>query len=208
MFGLSASELSTIKKLSTPIKIQDFLDAIPLNWEKKGETYMSPRRALRANKMHCLEGALVAALALWIYGKKPLLLDLKAHGDDDHVVALYRQNGYWGAISKTNHASLRFRDPIYKTIRELALSYFHEYFSDVTGKKVLRWYSSRPFNLERLGTEWITAEEDLFYIAEAIDDAPHTAIVPQKNLRYLRKADSMERRAGKLREWRREDART
>src|SRR3989338_6552129 len=127
MFGLSKKELAIFKKLNTPIKIQDFLDKIPMNWEKKGETYFSPRRALEARKMHCLEGAIFAATALWLQGEKPLLLDLKAKGDDDHVVALYRRNGYWGAISKTNHAALRFRDPVFKTLRELAVSYFHEY---------------------------------------------------------------------------------
>ena len=121
MFGLSKKELVVFKKLNTPIKIQNFLDKIPMNWEKRGETYMSPRRALRAQNMHCLEGAVFAATALWLQGEKPLLLDLKANGDDDHVVALYKRNGYWGAISKTNHAALRFRDPVYKTIRELAL---------------------------------------------------------------------------------------
>ena len=140
MFGLTKQELKIFKKLNTPIKIQDFLDKIPMNWEKKGETYFSPRRALEARKMHCLEGAIFAATALWLQGEKPLLLDLKAKGDDDHVVALYRRNGYWGAISKTNHAALRFRDPVYKTIRELALSYFHEYFLDRDGKKILDFY--------------------------------------------------------------------
>ncbi|MBP9718564.1 hypothetical protein KBD59_04700 [Candidatus Gracilibacteria bacterium] len=201
MFGLSNLELKTLKKLSTPIKIQDFLDAVPLNWEKKGETYMSPRRVLRENKMHCLEGALLAATALWVQGKPAMLLDLKCDGDDDHVVALYKQNGYWGAISKTNHCSLRFRDPIYKNLRELALSYFHEYFSNTTGKKVLRSYSSTPFDLKKLGEKWITTEEELFFIAEAVDEAPHTQIIPKKNIKLIRKADTMERRAGQLIEW-------
>ncbi len=208
MFGLTRSELSILKKLSTPIKIQDFLDSVPLNWEKKKETYMSPRRTLRENKMHCFEGALVAAAALWIHGQEPLILDLKADGDDDHVVALYKQNGYWGAISKTNHSSLRFRDPIYKTIRELALSYFHEYFSNTTGKKVLRSYSTKPLNLKKFGTAWITATEDLYNLVEAIDFAPHTKIIPKKNLKLIRKADVMERRAGELTEWKRNDPRT
>lgn len=208
MFGLTRTELTALKKLSTPIKIQDFLDATPLNWEKKKETYMSPRRMLRENKMHCFEGALVAAAALWIHGQEPLLLDLKADGDDDHVVALYKQNGYWGAISKTNHSSLRFRDPIYKTIRELALSYFHEYFSNTTGKKVLRSYSTKPLNLKKFGTTWLTAEEDLHPIVEAIDFARHTKIIPPKNHKLIRNADVMERRAGELIEWKRSDPRT
>lgn len=208
MFGLTKQELKILKKLSTPIKIQDFLDKVPMNWEKRGETYFSPRRALKMKKMHCLEGALAAATALWLQGEKPLLLDLKAKGDDDHVVALYRRNGYWGAISKTNHAALRFRDPVYKTLRELALSYFHEYFRNSDGKKILVSYSARPFNLRSLGRKWVTAEEDLHYIVEAIDLAPHKQIYPKKNRSLIRPADIMERRAGKIIEWKRSHPRT
>lgn len=207
MFGLTKAELRILKKLSTPIRIQNFLDIMPINWEKKGETYMSPRRALRARKMHCLEGALVAAAALWLQGEKPLLLDLKTEGDDDHVVTLYRRNGYWGAISKTNHATLRFRDPVYKTIRELALSYFHEYFINRSGRKCLRSYS-KPFDLTKLGTNWVTTEKDLFAIAEAIDESRHYPLVHKKNIRLLRPADTMEREAGKLIEWKRSSRHT
>lgn len=207
MFGLTARELTTLKKLSSPIKIQDFLDTFPINHEKQGETYMSPRRTLREGKMHCLEGALVAAVALWLRGEPALLMDLKTKGDDDHVVALYKRNGYWGAISKTNHTSLRFRDPVYKTLRELALSYFHEYFLDSNGKKVLRSFSE-PFNLKKLGTQWITADEDLFHIAAAIDTSVHHTLVPKKNIRLIRPADGMERKAGKLIEWKKSNART
>lgn len=207
-FGLTPAEFKVLKSLSTPIKIQNYLDAMPLNWEKHGETYMSPRRVLQAHKMHCFEGALLAAAALWVQGELPLLLDLRAKSDDDHVVALYRRHGYWGAISKTNHASLRFRDPVYRTLRELALSYFHEYFSDRTGRKVLREYSSRPFNLTPFSTAWITASEDLDDIADALDRAPHQPIVPKKNRRLLRRADAMERQAGRLREWSRSDPST
>ena len=197
MLGLSPRELAVLKKLSTPIRIQDFLDTFSINW---GEEYLSPRKVLRLKKMHCLEGALLAALALWIRGEKPLLLDLKVEGDEDHVVALYKRNGYWGAISKTNHASLRFRDPVYRTIRELALSYFHEYFNNKSRKKVLRSYS-KPFNLKRLGTKWITAEDDLYFIADAIDRSPHFPIVPKKNKKMIRRADRVELRAGEIVEW-------
>lgn len=207
-FGLSAKELTLLQSLNSPIKIQRWLDATPLNWEKRGETYMSPRRVLREKKMHCFEGAVLAATALWLHGEPPLLLDLRAQGDDDHVVALYRRHGYWGALSKTNHASLRFRDPIYKTLRELALSYFHEYFSNQTGKKVLREYSTKPFNLKKFGTTWITAETDLDTIAQTLDAAQHTKLIPTRNRRYIRPADTMERRAGRLQEWRKTDPRT
>jgi hypothetical protein len=201
MFNLSKAELKILKKLNTPIKIQDFLDTLPINFEKLGDTQMSPRRVLREKKAHCIEGALLAATALWLHGKEPLLLDLKAvPHDDDHVVALYKINGLWGAISKTNHATVRFRDPIYKTVRELVQSYFHEYFLNKNGKKVLHSYS-KPFNLKTLGTEWITSEEDLWDLAEVLDQSLHYPLYPKKNKKYIRKADQMERKAGKLLEW-------
>ena len=208
MFGLTKDEEKMFKKLDTPIKIQKYLDTFPINWEKRGETYMSPREVLRKQKMHCMEGALVAVTALWMHGEEPLLLDLRAHGDDDHVIALYKRGGCWGAISKTNHSTLRYRDPVYKSIRELALSYFHEYFNDKIGKKALREYSTRPFNMKKLGTKWITTEDDLQYIAQAIDDAPHSRLFPKKQEKYIRKADPMERRASLLVEWKRTHPRT
>ncbi|MFA6297108.1 MAG: hypothetical protein WC629_00940 [Candidatus Paceibacterota bacterium] len=190
-----------LKKLSTPQKIQDFLDTLPFNFEKGGDTYMSPKRVLKENKAHCIEGAMLAATALWMHGEQPLLLDLKAHpGDMDHVVALYKQNGYWGAISKTNHAVLRFRDPIYKTVRELALSYFHEYFLNTTGKKTLRGYS-KPLNLKKFGKEWITTEKDLWIIADALDNTKHFPFIPEKNKKSIRNAVKIEREAGSIIEW-------
>ncbi len=199
---------NALASLATPIKIQNFLDSVPINWEKKGETCMSVERSLQAQKMHCFEGALVAAAALMMHGDAPLLLDLKTSVGDDHVVALYRRNGYWGAISKTNHATLRFRDPIYKTLRELTLSYFHEYFDNDTGKKILYKYSAKPFDLRAYGTEWLTSEKDLFHIADAVDRAPHSSLVPKKNVRLIRKADKMELKAGKMVEWKKKDRRT
>jgi hypothetical protein len=208
MFSFTPSELKIFTSLSTPIKIQDYLDAMPTNWEKKGETCMSPRRVLANKKAHCLEGAMLAAAALWVHGEPPLLFDLKTANRDDHVVALYRRNGYWGAISKTNHATLRFRDPVYKTLRELALSYFHEYFDNATGKKILRAYSAKPFDLRQYGDEWITSEEELFHIDRAIDRAPHVSLMPKKNGRMIRLADKIERKAGRITEWRKSDPRT
>ncbi len=208
MFNLTKSELKILKKLSTPIKIQDYLDSMPVNWEKKGETYMSPRRSLKAGKMHCFEGALVAAVALWLKGQKPLLLDFKNKGDEDHVVALYKINGYWGAISKTNHSTLRYRDPVYKTIRELVMSYFLEYWRVRDGKKTLGSYSTEPFDLRKYGTKWVTTDEDMFDMIEDIDTAPHTQIYPKKNKKFLRRADGMERKAGNMIEWKRNHPRT
>jgi hypothetical protein len=204
-FGLSSDELAVLYSLSTPEKIQDYLDTLPINFEKRRETCMSPRQVLNTGKAHCIEGAMIAAVALWLRGEKPLLLDLKTiRGDDDHVVALYKRNGRWGAISKTNHATLRFRDPIYKSVRELAASYFHEYFLDSNGQKTLRSHSG-AFNLAKFGKKWITSEEDLWEIAAAIDTVPHFALFPKGSERYIRTADSMERKAGVLTEWKRSD---
>ena len=208
MFGLTDKEYSILKNLSTPEKIQEYLDQLPINHEKGGDTYMSPRRVFREKKAHCIEGALVAAAALMMHGEEPLLLDLKAlRIDDDHVVALYRRHGYWGALSKTNHAVLRFRDPIYRTVRELALSYFHEYFKTDTGQKTLQSYS-RPLRLRRFGVAWLTAEEDLWNIADALDALPHFPLVPVANRRYIRKASPLERQAGRLSEWEKKNHRT
>ena len=203
MFGLTRDELRIVKQLKTPIQIQDFLDAIPMNHEKQGDTHFSPRRVLRERKAHCIEGALLAATALWLSGEPPLIMDLSTRpgsGDDDHVVALYKRGGYWGAISKTNHATLRFRDPVYRTPRELALSYFHEWFMFSTSEKTLVSYS-RPLNLARLGIDWITAEEDLWHLDDVLNDLPHYDLVPKGNRKHIRKADTMELTAGKLVEW-------
>jgi hypothetical protein len=201
MLGLNDQELEVFAKLTTPAKIQDFLDTIPMNHEKQGETCLSPRRVLRERKAHCLEGALLAATALWLRGEPPVLLELKATArDQDHALALYKRGGHWGALSKTNHATVRFRDPVYRTIRELALSYFHEYFLDSTGEKTLRAYT-RPFGLKKFGDAWVTQEGDLWDIAYALHDAPHFPLLPEKNQRHIRPADRMERKAGSLIEW-------
>ena len=208
--GLTTREYHTLARLSTPIKIQDFLDAIPMNWEKKGDTHMSPRLVLRNQKAHCIEGALLAALALWVHGEPPLIMDLSARpgrGDFDHVVALYKRGGYFGAISKTNHATIRFRDPIYRTPRELALSYFHEWFLNTNGEKTLESYS-KPLDMCSFGTDWITAEEDLWEVADALNTLTHYNLVPKGNWRYVRRADPMELKAGRLIEWSKSDKRT
>ena len=192
-------EFAVFKKLTTPAKIQDFLEQIPINFEEGGETYYSPREALKHKRAHCMEGALIAAAALWYQGKPPLLLDLKTSARDvDHVVALFRHRGKWGAISKTNHAVLRYRDPIYRDVRELAMSYFHEYFLD-NGKKTLLGYS-KPFDLSRHNTDWLATKENLQHIVDDLDDSPHFPIVGKKT-GPLRKASRLEIAAGKLVEW-------
>lgn len=208
MFGLTPAELSVFKKLSTPQKIQDYLDTIPRNYEKKGQTCYSARMVLREQKAHCVEGAFFAAAALLVHGEKPLLMDFQTTPEDeDHVIALFRQNGYWGAISKTNHPVLRYRDPIYKTPRELALTYFHEYFMTQNGKKTLRAYS-KPFSLLPYVSKFVTSEERLWDVVEDLDDSPHFPLVPKANMRLLRPASKIEREACYLGEWKKEDERT
>lgn len=204
-FGLTQSEYQTLRGLRTPSRIQDYLDDLAINFEKRGETCMSPRRTMETGRAHCMEGALLASAALLVTGKRPLLLDLKsARGDDDHVVVLYHEQSGWGAMSKTNHAALRFRDPIYRNVRELALSYFHEYFLNDTGRKTLESYSL-PFALTRFGTNWITSKEDLWEIPEALDAARHVPIAPPGALKHTRPVHPLERTAGKLTEWKRTD---
>lgn len=192
METLTKKEVTLLQKLNTAIKIQNYLDSIPFNHEESGETCRSARGVLAYKKAHCLEGTFLASCALLLQKKKPLILNLTVTDDDyDHVVTLYKENGYWGAISKTNHAVLGFRDPVYKTVRELAMSYFHEYFLTKNGKKTLLGYS-RPIDLRRFGTSWIDSNENLFSIAETISELPYTVIIPSENKKYLRKATKLE----------------
>src|SRR3989344_618593 len=134
-------ENALMRKLNTSAKVQDFLNRLPFNLEKKGETLKSPLLVIREGKAHCFEGALLGAYILSLHGFPPLILHLKTTKEDyEHVIAPFRVNGFWGALSKTNHSALRYRDAIYKNIRELVMSYFHEYFLD-NGIKTLRKYS-------------------------------------------------------------------
>ena len=193
-------ELRALTRLKTPRKIQDFLDSIPINKERRGETCSSPLVALRRNSAHCMEGALIAALALWLHGGAPLILDLKTSDDDvDHLVALFKHGRYWGGITKTNHAVLRYREPMFRDVRELAASYFHEY-SLPNGKKTLRAYS-RPFDLRRWRGDWIATREPLWALERAIDRSPHERLLNRSQIAGLRPADRIELQAGKLVEW-------
>jgi hypothetical protein len=198
---LTPSEIRILNKLSTPQKIQDFLDILPINFELGGETYMSPRRVFETEMAHCLEGALVAAAALAYHGQRPLLMDFQTDWDDeDHVVALFKHNDLWGAISKTNHAVLRYRDAVYRSPRELAMSYFHEYFM-WDGRKSLRAFSA-PFDLSRYAPEkWITTSENLFFLAGDLDASRHFPIFKKMNARSLRRASTIEIENLKRVEW-------
>jgi len=198
---LTQSESRLFARLNSPTKIQDYINSLPFNHERRGETYMSPRRMIAAGTAHCFEGALFAAAALIYHGRKPLLLDLRTTNDDqDHVVALFKEGRHWGAISKTNHAVLRYRDPVYASVRELALSYFHEYFLS-NGKKTMRAYSE-PFDLSKLPLEsWFTASDDLVDLVNMLDDSPHMEIVSKDMVKRLRKADLIEIKTFDSVEW-------
>lgn len=201
MLGFDKKEMKILKSLNTPGKIQDFLNEIPMNFEEKGDTCMSPRMILKNKKAHCVEGAMLAAAALRVNGEKPLVVDLEATKKDfDHVICVFKREGKWGSVSKTNHAVLRYREPIYKSIRELVMSFFHEYFDD-DGKKNLRSYSL-PVDLSRFDhLNWMASEEDVWFIPEYLAKIRHFPILTRSQIARLRKADDIEIEAGNLLEW-------
>jgi hypothetical protein len=191
-FGLTSENLRELRALKTPVRIQKFLDALTYQY---GDTAWSPQRVLRERKGHCLEGALLAAAALRLNGYPPLLMDLEAVRDDDHVLAIYRENGLWGSVAKSNFAGLRSRSPIYRTLRELALSYFEHYYN-LRGEHTLRAYST-PVNLARLDSQhWMTSEEDVWCVPELLIAARHYPIVPGKVARTLSRLDRRSFEAG------------
>jgi hypothetical protein len=196
----SHPELRALTKLTTPRRVQDFLDSIPINFERRGETCSSPLATLQRGTAHCMEGALLAALALWMNGHPPLVMDLKTNDHDvDHIVTLFRRDGFWGGITKTNHAVLRYREPMFRDLRELAVSYFHEY-SLPDGRKTLRAYSA-AFDLRRYRGDWITTDEPLWDLEGRIDRSRHYSLLNRRQIAGLRPADKIEIRAGKLVEW-------
>lgn len=197
--GLTGAEYALLRRLDSPRKIQDFVFRLGQNFEERGETCYSVREVLRWRKAHCIEGAMLAACAFWIQGEPPLLLDMRAVRDFDHVVALYRRQGRWGAISKTNGVFLRSRDPVYSTLRELAMSYFHEY-ANRREHKTLREYSL-PYDLRRMDARvWVTGA-GAWAVAEALDDLRHFKLMNGRQLREVTRRDPLERRAAALRQF-------
>jgi hypothetical protein len=196
-WGLAREEVSILKKLNRPEKIQRFIDEdIAYNKEKDGETCRSPRRVLRDRLGHCFEGALLAAAALRVNGHPPLVVDLEAIRDDDHVLAVFKNNGHWGAVAKSNYAGLRFREPVYRSARELVMSYFEHYYN-LRGEKTLRRYS-RPLNLGKFDSVgWMTAEEDLWDINNFFGKWPHYSILSRPMERKLTRMDRRLFEAGK-----------
>lgn len=198
MSPFDADERRVFRRLTTPVRIQDFLETIPYSFDDGNDMLRSPRRVLRERTAHCIEGALLAAAALYEHGERPLLLDVRSTPDDlDHVVTLYRAYGRWGAISKTNHAVLRFREPVYQSVRELAMSFYHEYFLH-DGRKTMIDFSD-PFDVvRRCGVSWMTDENDVWHVAEVLDASRHRPVMSRMQRRPLRRADPIEIAAGKL----------
>lgn len=188
MYGLTKGELSLLRSLRTPEKVQAYLDRLPYNLEPDGDTLRSPRRVIRDRTAHCAEGAFFAAAAFRLNGRPPLIVDLEAVRDDDHILAVYRDGGLWGAVATSKFAGLRFRAPVYRTVRELVMSYFEDYYN-WDGERTLRAFS-RPTSLARFDPiGWMTAEEDLWPITEYLVGAPHARLIPPATARRLPRLD-------------------
>jgi hypothetical protein len=198
MNGFDRRERAVFSRLTDPVRIQRFLDDdLAYNLEPSGDTCYSPRLTLEKGVAHCMEGALVAAVALRRLGHPPLIVDLEAVRDSDHVLAVYRVNGLWGAVAKSDYSGLRSREPVYRSLRELAMSYFEHYFNPA-GEKTLRAYS-RAVNLARFDSMgWMTAERDVWEIPNHLCDIPHTRLLPRSTERSLARMDARLFEAGRL----------
>jgi hypothetical protein len=201
LLDVTDREFALLTSLRTPQAIQTFLNAIPTNHEMAGETMWSVREVIRHRRAHCMEGALLAACALWVHGEPPLVMHLDcASSDYPHVVALFRRAGSWGAISKTNGVALRFRDPIYRSLRELAMSYFHEY-CDGTGRRTLRRYSV-GFDMRRIEPSlWVTNPGPCLATHDRLAALRHYELVSRRQLRLVSRRDPFERRLAKIAEY-------
>lgn len=190
----NAEERRQLRALDTPEAIQALLDALPYNDEP---TCRSPRRVLRDRKAHCMEGGLLAAAALERLGHPPLIVDMRAERDDDHILALFRRNGRLGAVAKSNFTGLRYRSPVHRSLRELVMSYFEDYFNS-NGELTLRGYT-RPISLAgaRFG-DWRRREDDLDDIGDHMDTLSVIRIVTPAEAKKLRRMPPAEMKAGLL----------
>ena len=187
-------EIHFLKTINDPDKIQGFLDSIDYN---PNYECRSPRWVIRKKSAHCFEGALFAAAALQFIGYKPLIIDMKSFNDDDHVVAVFKVDGHWGAVAKSNFTTLRYREPVYRSLRELVMSYFDFYFN-IAGDKSLRSYSL-PLDLSIYNDRrWITTDEDLEYIGDKLEKIRHYPVINKKMIKNLKKASETMLKAGML----------
>jgi hypothetical protein len=192
--AFTSVELRKLRSLKDPWGIQSFLDAMPYHL---ANTAWSPRRILHENTAHCFEGATFAAAALRANGYLPLILDLEAEHDTDHVIAIYRVRRHWGAIAKSNYTGCRYREPVYRTLRELALSYFDVYFN-LRRERSLRTFS-RPVGLMRFDDrEWMTTKKPLWFIAEYLFEIHHYRLLSPAMEKQLHRLDDRSFRAGCL----------
>src|SRR5437764_4267988 len=181
----SRAELRTLRGLKTPAGIQKFLDDLPYSLRFDAR---SPRNVLRDRTASCLDGGIFAAAALRVLGHPPLVFDLEADRDTDHVVAIFKIRGHWGAVAKSNFTGCRYREPVYRTLRELALSYFNIYFN-LRFERTLRRYS-RPVNLARFDRQkWMVTDEPVWFIAEHLLDIPHYPLLPRGADKRLTRVD-------------------
>jgi hypothetical protein len=196
--GLAPCERAILARLTSPERIQAFLDAIPANHEVGGETMLSVREVLRQRRAHCVEGAFVAACALWVNGRPPLVLHLDCDPADwPHVVALFHRGRSWGAISKSNHIGLRYRDPVYHNLRELAMSYFHEY-CDRRGRRTLISHSA-AFDMRRIEpVSWVTADASCWDAHDRLANLRHYPLVTARQRSALSRLDPFERRIARI----------
>ena len=172
-FGFSPSELRTLRALRTPAGVQQFLDDLPYNL---AYTARSPKKVLQDHTASCLEGGIFAAAALRVLGFPPLIFDLEADRDTDHVIAIFKVRGHWGAVAKSNFTGCRYREPVYRSLRELAMSYFNIYFN-LRWERTLRRYS-RPVNLRRFDRlNWMTTDKPIWFIAEHLCEIPHISLL-------------------------------
>jgi len=185
-FGLTPRELSSLRRLTPEWRIQKYLDEI--DYDVEGKSCRSPRRILRERRAQCLDGAVFAAAALRVQGHPALIMDLEAEHDDDHVLAVFRRHGHWGALGRSNYSGLRFREPVYRSLRELALSYFESYFN-LRRQKSLRRYSV-AVDLRRFDPRgWMTSEEDLWFVSEHLVDVRHYDLLTKRMQRDLGPVD-------------------
>jgi hypothetical protein len=193
-FGFTGKELRKLRSFKDPHGIQKFLDGLPYHL---ADTAWSPRVVLRENSAHCFEGAMLAAAALRANGYPALVFDLEAVADTDHVVAIYREKGHWGAVAKSNYTGCRYREPVYRSLRELAMSYFEVYFN-LRRERSLRTFS-RPVNLARFDRlEWMTTEKPLWFVAEYLFTIKHYKLLRPGMEKRLHRLDDRSFLAGCL----------
>lgn len=186
--------IDQLRALETPLQIQMFLDATPYSTEA---CYRSPLSVLRDQRAHCFDGAMLAAAALYRLGEPPIIVDMRAHNDDDHVITIFKRHGHFGAIAKSNTTVLRFREPVYRTLRELVMSYFDFYYN-LKRDKALREYSL-PVDLRSFDRiQWLSSDAELEQIAERLDKVRHFPLLTPAMIAGLSQVDDKVYQAGLL----------